>query len=149
MVHQRQGLALGLEAGHDLLGVHALLDDLQGDRAADGLGLLGLEDLAHAALADHADQVVGPDAVRLVGQAVAAAAGVAGGGAGRPDRVAARHDGPIRIRQGAARRDGAVHVVVVRSDDGPVVVGHAWFPARLCGRPRQTDPPRRFPESAG
>ena len=31
VVHQREGLALGLEAGHDLLGVHARLDDLQGD----------------------------------------------------------------------------------------------------------------------
>ena len=35
VVHQRQGLALGLEPGDDLPGVHARLDDLQGDLAAD------------------------------------------------------------------------------------------------------------------
>ena len=37
VVHQRQGLALGLEAGDDLTGVHARLDDLEGHFAADRL----------------------------------------------------------------------------------------------------------------
>ena len=37
MVHQRQGLPLGLEAGDDLPGVHARLDDLQRHLAADRL----------------------------------------------------------------------------------------------------------------
>jgi phosphoserine / homoserine phosphotransferase len=35
MIHQRQGLAFGLEPGDDLPGVHAQLDDLRGDFAAD------------------------------------------------------------------------------------------------------------------
>jgi hypothetical protein len=39
MIHQRQRLTLGVEAGYDLLGVHAQLDHFQGDFAADGLFL--------------------------------------------------------------------------------------------------------------
>ena len=62
VVHQGQGLALGLEAGDDLLGIHARLDDLQRDLAMDGPLLLGEEDDAHAALAEPADDRVGPDA---------------------------------------------------------------------------------------
>ena len=61
MVHQRQGLPLGLEAGEDLGGVHARLDDLEGDHAADRLFLLGHEDDAHAAFADLLQQLVGAD----------------------------------------------------------------------------------------
>ena len=52
VIHHRQGLPLGLEAGDDLRDVHARLDDLEGDLAADGLRLLGHEDGAHAAFAD-------------------------------------------------------------------------------------------------
>ena len=52
MIHQGQGLALGLEAGDDLAAVHAGLDDLEGDLAADRLLLLGHVDDAHAAFAD-------------------------------------------------------------------------------------------------
>ena len=40
VVHQRQGLLLGLEAGDDLSGVHAQLDDLQRHAPVYGLGLL-------------------------------------------------------------------------------------------------------------
>ena len=61
MVHHRQGLALGLEPGDDLLRVHPRLDDLQGDLAAHGLGLLGDVDDAHAPLADLLHQLVGAD----------------------------------------------------------------------------------------
>ena len=42
-------------------GVHARLDDLQGHLAADGLGLLGHVDDAHAPLADLLQQLVGAD----------------------------------------------------------------------------------------
>jgi hypothetical protein len=35
VVHQRQGLALGLEAANDLFGIHAQLDDLERDAATD------------------------------------------------------------------------------------------------------------------
>src|SRR5262249_34920816 len=56
--HQRQRLALGLEAGDDLTAVHARLDDLERHLAADGLLLLGDEDQAHAALTDLLHQLV-------------------------------------------------------------------------------------------
>ncbi len=62
MVHHRQRLPLGLEAGDDLLGVHAVLDDLQRDLPLDRLGLLGQVDDAHAALAELAYDRVGADA---------------------------------------------------------------------------------------
>jgi len=52
MVHQRQRLALRLEARDHLLGVHAQLDDLERHLAPDRLELLGHPDRAHAALAD-------------------------------------------------------------------------------------------------
>ena len=52
MVHQRQGLALGLEAGDDLPGIHAGLDDFQRHFALDRLGLFGHINCAHAPFAD-------------------------------------------------------------------------------------------------
>jgi Transposase DDE domain len=44
VVHQGQGLLFGLEARNHLLGIHAGLDDLQGDRATDGRLLRSHED---------------------------------------------------------------------------------------------------------
>ncbi len=61
VVHQGQSLAFGLEAGDDLAGVHAGLDQLDGDEALDRLGLLGHPDAAHAALADRLDELVRAD----------------------------------------------------------------------------------------
>ena len=61
MVHHRQGLPLGLEPGDHLLGVHARLDDLQRDAAADRLGLLGDIDDAHSPFADLLQQLVAAD----------------------------------------------------------------------------------------
>ena len=61
MIHHRQRLPLGLEAGDHLLGVHARLDDLQRDPAADRLGLLGDIDDAHSPFADLLQQLVGAD----------------------------------------------------------------------------------------
>ncbi|HNB81428.1 MAG TPA: CoA transferase subunit A [Chitinophagaceae bacterium] len=58
MVHQRQRLALGLEAGHDFLRVHAQLEDLQRDLAAHRLRLLRHPDGAEAAFADRFQQLV-------------------------------------------------------------------------------------------
>ena len=58
VVHQRQGLALGLEAGDDLRALHARLEDLERDGPADGLALLGLVHPAEAAFADELDQRV-------------------------------------------------------------------------------------------
>ncbi len=61
MVHECQGLALRLEAGDHLAGVHARLEDLEGHLAADRLLLLGHEHQAEAALADLLQQLVGTD----------------------------------------------------------------------------------------
>ena len=62
MVHERQCLALGLEAGDHLAGVHSGLDDLERDPAADGRLLLGHVDDAHSPFADFLQQLVGTDA---------------------------------------------------------------------------------------
>jgi hypothetical protein len=64
MVHKRQGLTLGLEAGDDLFRVHAGLDQLDRHAAPDRLGLLREPDLAHAALADLLKESVGTDRLR-------------------------------------------------------------------------------------
>jgi hypothetical protein len=61
VIHQGQRLPLRLEAGDDLSGVHAGLDDLQGHLAPDRLLLLGKEDNPEAALADPLQQLVRPD----------------------------------------------------------------------------------------
>ena len=61
MVHQGQRLAFGLEAGDDLAGVHAGLDDLEGHLAVNRLGLLGHEHPAEAAFADFLEQLVAAD----------------------------------------------------------------------------------------
>ena len=61
VIHEGQGLAFGFEAGDDLAGVHAGLDELEGDFAADGLVLLGDVDEAHAAFADLFHELVGAD----------------------------------------------------------------------------------------
>ncbi len=50
-----------IEAGDDLLVVHALLDQLQGDLALDRLALRGEPDLAHAALTDFFQKTIGSD----------------------------------------------------------------------------------------
>ncbi len=61
VIHHGQGLAFGLEAGDDLLRIHARLDDLQGDLATHGSGLFGNVNDAHAPLADLLHQLVGAD----------------------------------------------------------------------------------------
>ena len=61
VVHHGQGLALGLETGDHLAGVHARLDDFECHVAADGLALLGHVDHAHAALGDFLQDFVAAD----------------------------------------------------------------------------------------
>ena len=63
VVHHRQCLPLGLEAGDHLPGVHAQLDDLQRHPPADGLLLLGQIDDGEAALADLLQDLVVADAL--------------------------------------------------------------------------------------
>jgi hypothetical protein len=59
MIHQGEGLTLGLEASHDLPGIQASLDDLHRDVAADGRGLLGEPHLPHAPLPESLEQTIG------------------------------------------------------------------------------------------
>ncbi len=80
VIHHRQRLTLRFEAGHDLLGVHPQLDDLERDAAAHRLGLLRQVDDPHATLADPLEDPVGTDLGRV---------GVKAGG-GRPSRPAGR-----------------------------------------------------------
>ncbi len=61
MLHQRERLAFALEPGDHLLTVHARADHFQRDVAADRLGLLGVEDDTHPALAQLADEPVRAD----------------------------------------------------------------------------------------
>ena len=61
VVHHGQGLTLGLEAGDHLLGVHAQLDDLQGDRPLDRVLLLGQIDGAEPTLAEQLEELVAAD----------------------------------------------------------------------------------------
>src|SRR6266404_3881176 len=61
MVHQRQRLAFGLKASDDLPGVHAQLDDLEGDPAVDRLLLFSHIDHTAAALANLLKEFVSAD----------------------------------------------------------------------------------------
>ena len=61
VLHESQGLPLGLEAGDHLARVHARLQHFQSDLAADRVLLLGHEYHAEPAFPDLLDQFVGPD----------------------------------------------------------------------------------------
>src|SRR5439155_268804 len=61
MIHQRQRLPLGFEAGDHLPSIHAGLDDFQRHLAADRLLLLGHEDDAEAPFADLLQELVWAD----------------------------------------------------------------------------------------
>ena len=63
VVHDREGLSLLLEAGDHGLGVHAGLDELEGDPLGEGLASLGDPDGTEATLAEGRDQRPGPDGV--------------------------------------------------------------------------------------
>ena len=61
VIHQGEGLALGLEAADDGFGVHARLEDFEGDPTADGFALFGHENHAATAFADLFEQFVATD----------------------------------------------------------------------------------------
>ena len=72
MVHHRERLPLIGEARQDMAAVHADLDHFEGHHAADGRGLFGAVNGAHAAFAQHAldliiAKVVGVGGTRLPG----------------------------------------------------------------------------------
>ena len=58
MVHNRERLSFGAKALHHGCVVHPRLDELQGNLSAHRCVLLGQPDLAHPALAQHADEFV-------------------------------------------------------------------------------------------
>ena len=105
VLHQRQGLALGLEAHDDFLGVHAELDDLQRHLALHRLGLLGHPDRPHPADTD----LLGPlgDPQQIPGPPTEIAVGIpADLLRRRPDiRVAARLAAAQSARIGVAQAD--------------------------------------------
>ena len=61
MVHERQRLPLGLEAGDHLTRIHPRFDDLESDFPLDGALLLGDEDQAETAFADLLHQPIRSD----------------------------------------------------------------------------------------
>ena len=61
VVHHRQGLALRLQAGQHLFGVHPQLDDLERYAPVHGLGLLGEPHLPHPPFAQELQQLVRSD----------------------------------------------------------------------------------------
>ena len=62
MIHQGERLTFSLKAGDNAFGIHAQLDDLEGDPAVDGFFLVGHEHHAAAAFADFLEQLVIADA---------------------------------------------------------------------------------------
>ena len=66
MIHHRQRLPLGFKARDDLLGVHAQLDDLERDAAADRFLLFGHVNDAAAAFADLFPKFVTCEGPRLL-----------------------------------------------------------------------------------
>jgi len=61
VVHKGQGLALGFKPYDDLLGVHAQLDNLEGNKSFNRLLLLGHINYAATALAEFLQQFVAAD----------------------------------------------------------------------------------------
>ena len=63
MIHQGQGLPFRLKPGDDRLGIHAQLDDLEGDSAPNGFLLFGHINHAATAFADLLQKFVAANAV--------------------------------------------------------------------------------------
>ena len=123
MVHHREGLALGFEAGHNFAGVHADFDDLERDAAFDRLSLLGHINDAEAAFAQFLQQLVfADDGARAFGHGRRRGRGHVGFVAKKPARSF------VRVDQGFDARS-KLRVFAARS----LQVGGAGF----CGSERQ------------
>jgi hypothetical protein len=123
MVHHRQRLALGLEPGDHLGGIHAGLDGFERHLASDRPGLLGHVDGAHPALAQALEELVGADR----------GARALDGAAGRRGR-----DDVGQRAGGCSRTAGRLAVLRARRD---VLVPHACssHEVRSDGRTESTD----------
>jgi hypothetical protein len=66
VIHPRQSLSLGLEAREELPGLHAPLEELEGDPAPERFDLLGEPHLAETSLADLVQEAIGSDPVRFL-----------------------------------------------------------------------------------
>jgi len=66
MIHHRERLALGLEAGDDLFGIHAKLDDLESDPPLERLTLLGHVDDTHSTFTQDLKDPVRSDLCRMI-----------------------------------------------------------------------------------
>src|SRR5690606_11463005 len=74
MVHHRERLPLRVEAGEHFGGSHPLLDDLYRNAATNGAEFFSLVDDPHAALSEHLENAIWPDALgRRTGRRVRAA----------------------------------------------------------------------------
>jgi hypothetical protein len=105
VVHEGERLALGLEAGDGLLGVHSGLDDLEGDLALDGMELLGAANDAHAAAAESTEDPVGTDE-----GAGAVEWGGRRSGAGVYGRVSVARNGVQSVLQDPGRPEGGCSI---------------------------------------
>src|SRR5215470_4767597 len=61
VIHDGEGLALGLETAEGRIVVHATAYEFESDIAADGSGLFGEPDLSHAAFAEFLEQAIGAE----------------------------------------------------------------------------------------
>ncbi len=108
MVHHRQRLTLGFEAGHHFAGVHADFDDFERNAAFDRLPLLGHINDAEAAFAQFLQQLVFvDDGARAFGHGRRRERGHVGFVAKKPARsfvrVDQRFDARSKLRVFAAR----------------------------------------------
>jgi hypothetical protein len=98
MIHHGEGLTLDLETGEQFPGIHAELDQFQGDLAPDRLGLFGNVDNTIAAFAEALPKFVGADHLADI---------VIIGFNGRDlhDRLGGIDEGGGRITEGVVSRD--------------------------------------------
>ena len=126
VVHDGQGLALRVEPGQDVAGVHPRLDQLERDHPLDRLDLLGQVDAAHPPLADQLAELVPARDDRAEGRP-----GRRRGVGGRDRRLVHQEPGrgvdeAGRPRPGRDRRGRRL----VRAASGAVVPGQQRLDAR-------------------
>jgi hypothetical protein len=142
--HHREGLAFGLEAGDDLPRVHAELDDLEGDLALDGLGLVRGEDDAETTLAEAFEKVIAAAAdvralrgVGLAADGVVCRADVVGEGFDAEGGLVAAEEEVDQVAQGtvvaAMSGDGLFAGGEAQGADFDEDVGRAFHPGRFGG----------------